>query len=478
MKEYDDFITMYLKEIRARNAAVFIGAGMSRGAGYVDWVGLLSPIAKELGLDARRESDLVGLAQFHVNANASQRHQLNQLLVEEFSDLRDPTENHMLLARLPIEAYWTTNYDRLIERAMELAGKRVDAKYTIEQLATTKRGRDAIVFKMHGDIEHPDKAILTKDDYERYHRTHGPFVNALSGDLVEHTFLFLGFSFTDPNLDYVLGRIRATFSTNQRQHFCITKKRMRERGESSKDYQYAVNRQMLVTQDLKRFNIKTLFVDDYPNITSILRTIVNRYRRRTVFISGSAEDYGAWGRANTESFLMQLSADLVKRDYRIASGFGLGIGAAVVSGATQQIYSSTSRSIEEQLILRPFPAGITDPAERERTFRRYREEMLAQAGIALFIMGNKSSASGIVDAEGMREEFTLARRLGVHVVPIGASGFVAGELWNQVMADLDTFFPDANRTVKSLLRRIGKPTVRPDELIEPLSKLIDLLSKE
>jgi SIR2-like domain len=184
------FIADYLKELRANNAAVFAGAGLSRGAGYVDWVGLLSPVAAGLGLDASKETDLVGIAQFHVNANANNRHQLNQILVNEFSDLHDPTENHSLLARLPIGIYWTTNYDRLIERALDASGKRADTKYTVKQLATTRRGRDAVIYKMHGDIEHPADAILTKDDYERYHRTHGPFISALAGDLVEHTFLF------------------------------------------------------------------------------------------------------------------------------------------------------------------------------------------------------------------------------------------------------------------------------------------------
>lgn len=138
--ETDAFIAKYLTELRENNAAAFIGAGLSKAAGYVDWVGLLSPIARELGLDAKRESDLVGVAQFHVNANAKNRHELNQLLVNEFSDLADPAESHQILARLPIQTYWTTNYDRLIERALELGGKRVDAKYTNEQLATTQQG--------------------------------------------------------------------------------------------------------------------------------------------------------------------------------------------------------------------------------------------------------------------------------------------------------------------------------------------------
>jgi hypothetical protein len=64
------------------------------------------------------------------------------------------------------------------------------------------------VYKMHGDIDRPDEAILTKDDYESYHVKMQPFLNALSGDLISKTFLFLGFSFTDPNLDYILSRGR------------------------------------------------------------------------------------------------------------------------------------------------------------------------------------------------------------------------------------------------------------------------------
>jgi NAD-dependent SIR2 family protein deacetylase len=158
-RDTEDFVDKYLKELRENNAAVFVGAGMSRAAGYVDWQGLMSPIASGLGLDAAKEADLVALAQYHLNANATNRHQLNQLLIDEFSDLKEPTENHALLARLPIHTYWTTNYDRLIESALEAGGRRVDAKYTNEQLAITRRGRDAVVYKMHGDIEHPDKAV-------------------------------------------------------------------------------------------------------------------------------------------------------------------------------------------------------------------------------------------------------------------------------------------------------------------------------
>lgn len=477
-KDTEDFVEKYLKELKENNAAAFLGAGLSRAAGYVDWPGLMSPIATGLGLDVAKETDLVALAQYHLNANSTNRHQLNQLLIDEFSDLKEPTENHALLARLPIQTYWTTNYDRLIENALEAGGRRVDTKYTNEQLAITRRGRDAVVYKMHGDIEHPDKAVLSKDDYERYHNSHGPFITALSGDLVEKTFLFLGFSFTDPNLDFILSRIRSRFTQHQRQHYCITKKRSRKTKESKAEVDYAVTKQNLVTQDLMRFNIKTIFVDDFPEVTSLLQTIEHRYRRRTVFISGSAADYGSWGQSATEEFLSKLARALIEKDLRITNGFGLGIGGAVVTGAVQQIYSTRQRSIEEQLVLRPFPIGISDAGEREKTFKRYRNELIEQAGIAVFVMGNKDVGGKVVNADGVRAEFELAKSKGLYLIPVGSSGSMASELWNEVNAQITTFFPKNTSTVRPLLKAVGRPVKSPNDLLEPLLKLIGYLAKE
>jgi hypothetical protein len=39
-KEIEEFIRTYLTELRENNAAVFIGAGLSKSAGFVDWIEL------------------------------------------------------------------------------------------------------------------------------------------------------------------------------------------------------------------------------------------------------------------------------------------------------------------------------------------------------------------------------------------------------------------------------------------------------
>ncbi|HEB78932.1 MAG TPA: hypothetical protein ENI79_00455, partial [Rhodospirillales bacterium] len=311
-RDIETFIRAFAKEVEENNAAVFVGAGLSVGAGHVDWRGLLKPIAEDLGLDVEREHDLIALAQYHRNEEGN-RAKLNRILINEFARDAQLSENHRLLSRLPISAYWTTNYDKLIEKALEEAGKRPDVKHADNQLAFTRPGRDAVVYKMHGDIDHPDQAVLIKDDYEKYHQAHQLFLTALGGDLVSKTFLFLGFSFSDPNLDYILGRVRVSLGENVRGHYAILRRVQRPDAEDNTDYQYLLRQQELFIGDLKRFGIKALLIDRHEQITEILRRIHEMHRRKSVLISGAAHDYGRWSAQDAEAFIRQIGN-------RLASG--------------------------------------------------------------------------------------------------------------------------------------------------------------
>jgi len=467
------FVTEYVKELDAGTAAVFAGAGLSVGAGFVDWTGLLEPIARELGLDSKIEQDhLVALAQYHVNQNGDNRSELHRRLLEEFPACQTPSENHHILARLPIPVYWTTNYDRLIERALEGAGKIPDVKYTKPQLANTKPRRDSVVYKMHGDVEHPDQAVLTKDDYERYATDHAPFVTALSGDLVSRTFLFLGFSFKDPNLDYVLSRIRIHMERNGRRHYCVLRQVQPRDFGSVDEFNYAKIKQGLAIEDLKRFNIKTLLVDDYADITELLRAIQAGYRKRIIFVSGSAEVFGDWEKQDVEEFLVDLGRILVDRDYQIVSGFGWGISNALLSGATEKIYNERKGHFDDFLIVRPFPRYVADPSNRKEIWTRYRQDMIQRAGVALFLFGNKQVNGEIVLADGVVQEFELAQQYGLELVPVGATGFVAEELGKKMFGNLD----GRSREYVEAFKRLQEPVERPQELSSRIIEFLDQLN--
>ena len=57
------------------------------------------------------------------------------------------------------------------------------------------------------------------------------------------------------------------------------------------EYKYDLIKQSLQIADLDRYGIKICLIDSYEEITEILKIILNRYKRKTVFISGSAETY-------------------------------------------------------------------------------------------------------------------------------------------------------------------------------------------
>lgn len=477
-RDIELFIKDFLKEIREDNAAIFAGAGLSSAAGYVNWRDLLRPIADELNLDIDQETDLVAVAQYHFNENSGNRNRLNQLLIDQLSVGVAPTANHKILARLPISTYWTTNYDQLIEGALKDAGKIPDVKHTTAQLATTKARRDAVVYKMHGDVEHPHEAVLIKDDYERYHLTRGAFTNALAGDLVSKTFLFIGFSFTDPNLDYVLSRIRVMFRENQRRHYCIFKRRTRQENETDAEFENAQVKQRLAIEDLKRFHIKTLLIDDYYQITDILAKIERQFRQRTIFISGSAEEYGDWTKSESDDFLRDLSRALVQQGYRLATGFGLGIGDAVITGAIEEIYRARTGHVEDSLIMRPFPRANPDEAIRQKLWEDYRQELISTAGICLVVFGNKRVGGQIISANGVRREFEIAYQHGLDVVPVGATGYMAKEIWLEMSASMDKYFQGRPTELLDQFTRLGEAAEKPSDLISRILDFIGLITKE
>ena len=474
-KEQNRLIELLSKELEEGNLAIFAGAGFSLDAGFVNWKDLLKPIADDLDLDVNKEWDLVTLAQYHTNENHANRAKLNQLLVTEFSNNTTPTENHKILARLPIKTYWTTNYDHLIESALEKNSKIADVKYTVKQLATTKSNRDAVVYKMHGDCDHAGDAVLIRDDYERYHIEMQPFITALSGDLVSKTFLFLGFSFTDPNLEYILSRVRIQYGRDQRQHYCILRHAKIKDKEEQADFEYRQRKEKLFAGELLRVGIKTTYIDEYTDITKILKSIENKHKKRTVFISGAAHNYEPWKQDQSERFVYELSRAINKEKFRVISGFGLGIGSAVISGVLEQTIMDGNRLDNDQLVLRPFPQTQSGEKPLKELWHEYRHAMLDHAGIAIFLFGNKIVNGELVESNGMREEFEIAREKGVFVIPIGITGYISRKLWEEVIETFNENSHPRGKDILCLLKSLGDEKTNLDEAKNKTLELLKII---
>jgi hypothetical protein len=472
--EIEIFIRDYVKDLNEGTASIFAGAGLSIPAGFVNWPDLMQEIAHDLGLTVDRENDLVSLAQFHVNENGT-RSKINRKIIEEFTENSEETLNHNIIARLPISSVWTTNYDKLIEQAFAKENKVPDVKYTNKQLLTNRPKRDVVVYKMHGDADHASDAILTKEDYEQYHQTHEPFIHALSGELTTKTFLFIGFSFTDPNLDYVLSRLNFRFSKDKKQHYCLVKKHCLNDAQNPDQatLDYNSRKQQLVINDLKRYGIKSLILNDYKNITSILEELERRFKKKTIFISGSAEIYDPYDKNEALGFIHLLSKKIIEQNCRIVNGFGWGIGSSVINGSLEAISANPMRFSESQLILKPFPQFESGKKKLPELWEDYRQKMILLSGISIFLFGNKFNGDEIAEASGLIREFEISKEMGNICIPVGCTGYATKSISDIILANPNKFYEDSD-VVVPLIEKLADSNT---PLSQKVDVIIDIINK-
>ena len=177
-----------------------------------------------------------------------------------------------------------------------------------------------------------------------------------------------------------------------RGHYCFLKDISDTDYPDRNQVEYEKRKLSYFIDDLKRFNIKTVLIKEYSEITEILQSIRRRYNSRTVYISGAAAEYKPNGKEAYEKFISKLSGRLICEGYKIVSGYGLGVGSAVISGALYEIYHKQKKSLTDQLILRPFPQGD----DAKEMWEIYRQDMISYSGISIFLLGNKKEGETTV----------------------------------------------------------------------------------
>ena len=124
-----------------------------------------------------------------------------------------------VLARLPIATYWTTNYDKLIEKALMRVGKEPNViSYQKDRLrpASIRSDPDAdhpLILKLHGDVDMVDDIVITDEDYIDFigrmndKDPFNPIPMYVRERLTRWSTLFIGYSLMDYNLRLLLRTI-------------------------------------------------------------------------------------------------------------------------------------------------------------------------------------------------------------------------------------------------------------------------------
>lgn len=455
IRETNNFIHEYVKALSNGRAAIFAGAGLSIPSGELSWSELLKKDAKSIGLDITRENDLIEVAQYIFNESGS-RNTLTSLLKNNVDKKGELNRNHEILASLPIDKYWTTNYDTYIERAIENSGKSADIKRSIADLSSEIDESRVTIYKMHGDITSLDTIVLLKEDYEIYDRKNELFIKKLQGDLLSNTFLFIGFSFDDPNLESILAKLSILLDGQPRRHYCFLKRVSEKDAEFEKiskeelerEVKYRRLKQDLKINDLRRYGIKVVLVDEYEDITRILERTRQKYISNRVFISGAFDQIEGIDEIKDENeafdFSVVLGAKLCEYGLKLTSGLGKGVGRGIVTGFLNEFYKS-KKKLSDELLIRPFPRDKEHHA-------RHREELISNCGIVIFIFGNKLIDGKISISDGMMEEYKIAKKGKQLIIAIPHTGFAALKIWEkEQIEELDKSKIDINNVVDAVL---------------------------
>lgn len=189
-----------------------VGAGFSRNAEYssgpppADWHGL----GMALGAAMRdADADAPPIETISAFEQAFGRVALVDKVGElvRVHDAR-PGVAHMAFARVAFRNVVTTNFDFLLERAYERVGRGCLPVVDEGQLSSPNRSVGPRVLKMHGDLHHPERLVLTEDDYDQFLHKNPLLTTSISAMFIEHTGVLIGYSLDDADTRQLLALLR------------------------------------------------------------------------------------------------------------------------------------------------------------------------------------------------------------------------------------------------------------------------------
>ena len=205
------------EEMRDGNVVLFIGAGLSIGAGLPGWGALIRPLAERIGYEG---DDPLKVAQYY--ENRAGRRALISYLRDRLDTIRiEPAENHDLLVRLPVNTVFTTNFDDLLERVYRKAGRPINLVVGAMDLSFWDASRVNLV-KLHGTHDRPASFIITERDYNTIYRNNALLMQQLNAMLATRTFLFIGYSVSDPDFNQIYDQLSIDLGQHQRCPYLVT----------------------------------------------------------------------------------------------------------------------------------------------------------------------------------------------------------------------------------------------------------------
>ncbi len=195
------------EHIREQRLALFIGAGVSAGAGLPGWRGLLEQLGASLE-SPLSPHDLSLLADDRDRAALLEKRfkveqrTLGAELALQLSSSRYSLQ-HGLLSSMSINEITTTNFDELFETAATTDGRTLKV-IPGESIDDGNRW----LLKLHGTLSDPESLVFTRSAYLDAPRQRGALFGLVQAMLMTRHMLFVGYGLADEDFHDLVHEVR------------------------------------------------------------------------------------------------------------------------------------------------------------------------------------------------------------------------------------------------------------------------------
>lgn len=306
---------------------------------------------------------------------------LEQLLKQQYEVSRrsEMPPAHRILAWLPFAAYFTSNYDQLLEWAIEESNNEVPA-VVIDNSDLARLARDAVpVIKYHGCVSRPMTMVATPSDYAEFAERTNLVRDLMKVTLASSNLLVIGHGLRDSDLTNIINDLLTGLG---------------------KDYIptiYVVREPARAGSDL---DVKYKYIDVFEDLTVFLSRLLNVYRsmdRADVPYAVIVEE--DWLKSAFFTSIRRIS--VLPTETQVIDAFLEHLADELsartdVSGVVEDANSAVLQALDERpnyealanawSALNPLLAAVTDPAEAETMVREEiaqraaKEPLFAQIG--------------------------------------------------------------------------------------------------
>lgn len=202
-----------LRDLRREGRLIpFVGAGLSKPLGLPDWSMLIDFIARELGYEPdvfKVNGNDLQLAEYFVAIKRGigpLRSEMDRRFVTSDQQIME-SRAHGALVEMKLPLIYTTNYDRIIERAFALRGAAFHTIASLDDIASAPADASTQIVKLHGTFDDDASLVLTETSYFDRLEFESPIDIKMRADILGKTLLFIGYSLSDINIRYMLYKL-------------------------------------------------------------------------------------------------------------------------------------------------------------------------------------------------------------------------------------------------------------------------------